>query len=66
MVNQFQGLFFFFLFFLHLWGEKKKSEPIGLQKSFAGAEKLFVKMRKPPLPPPGLLSLFKGVIHTMS
>lgn len=65
MVNQFQSSFFFSFFFpLHLW--EKKSDPIDLQKSFVVAEKLFVKMRKPPLPPPALLSLFKGVIHMMS
>lgn len=52
MVNQFQGFFFFFFFFPSSLGKKKKSDPTGLQKSFAGAEKPFVKMRKPPLPPP--------------
>lgn len=63
MVNQFRGFFF-----SHLWEKekKKKSELIDLQKSFAVAEKLFVKMRKPLLPPPVPFSLSKGVIHTMS
>lgn len=51
MVNQFLFLFFFFPSSL---GGKKQSDPIDLQESFAVAGKLFVKMRKPPLPPPAL------------
>lgn len=60
MVNQFQGGFF------PICEGEKKSELIDLQKSFVVSEKLFVKMKKPLLPPPVLFSLFKGVIHTMS
>lgn len=60
MVNQFQTFFF------PLISGKIKSDPIDLEKSFAVAEKLFVTMRKPPLPPPASPALFKGVIHTMS